>query len=159
MGRRLGEAPSAHNHQHGGFCPDAGGGVLRTAASPKRGHVVLGSGESREAIHRASTKMSDPGSTIRHVGSVIDFEAWRSGRRLEIRDLPGSGEDASLQRLERAIRRLDVLIARGTGRLSSRVESELLAITAAVTAGRTDEAVERAERLTERLEHPSARAQ
>jgi hypothetical protein len=37
------------------------------------------------------------------------------------------------------------------------VESELLAITGAVTAGLEDEAAERAERLAERLEHPSAR--
>jgi hypothetical protein len=103
--------------------------------------------------------MSDPGSTIRHVGTVIDFEAWRAEHRLQVRDLPEHDDDALLPRLERAIRRLDVLVARGTGRLASRVESELLAITGAVTAGRTDEAAERAERLAERLEHPSARAQ
>jgi hypothetical protein len=54
---------------------------------------------------------------------------------------------------------LDSLVARGTGRIGPRVEAELLAITGAVTAGRTDDAAERAERLAERLEHPSARAQ
>jgi len=120
---------------------------------------VPGSGEARGAIGRASTVMSDPGSTIRHVGKVIDFEIWRSEHRLKVRDLPEHPTDASLRRLEHAIQRLDVLVARGTGRLSSRVESELLAITRAVTAGLTEEATERAERLVERLEHPSARAQ
>jgi hypothetical protein len=38
------------------------------------------------------------------------------------------------------------------------VESELLAITGAVTAGRVEDAATRAERLAERLEHPSSRA-
>jgi hypothetical protein len=45
----------------------------------------------------------------------------------------------------------------GSGRLAGRVESELLAITGAVSAGLQDAAAERAERLAERLEHPSAR--
>lgn len=118
-----------------------------------------GSGEQDEAIRRASTVMSDPGSTIRYVGTIIDFEAWRSERRLQVRNVPEHRDDAAVRRLEHAIDRLDALVARGTGRLASRVESELLAITGAVTAGRTDEAAERAERLVERLEHPSARAQ
>jgi len=89
------------------------------------------------------------------VGRVIDFETWRRDRRLEFRDTP---EDDVLVRLERAIARLDPLVARGAGRLrAGLVESELLAITGALTAGFPDEAVERAERLAERLEHPSAR--
>jgi hypothetical protein len=44
-----------------------------------------------------------------------------------------------------------------SGRIGRRVEAELLAITGAMTAGLQDEAAERAERLTERLDHPSAR--
>ena len=42
-------------------------------------------------------------------------------------------------------------------RAMHRGESELLAITGAVSAGLPEEAAERAERLAERLEHPSAR--
>lgn len=90
------------------------------------------------------------------MAQVIDFQAWRRERRLELRELPDP-DDETLRRLERAIRRLDELVARGTSRLGRRVESELLAITGAVTAGLAREAVERAERLAERLEHPSAR--
>jgi len=93
------------------------------------------------------------------VGRVIDFEAWRTEHRLEVREDETQPDERPLRRLERAICRLDDLVARGTGRISSRVEAELLAITRAVTAGHTEEAVERAERLAERLEHPSARAQ
>jgi hypothetical protein len=107
--------------------------------------------------------MSVPRSTLRCVARVVDLEVWRREHRLEIRDTPaGPGAGASettLRRLERAIKRLDALLKRGPGRISSRVESELLAITGAVTAGLPDEAAERAERLAERLEHPSARAQ
>ncbi len=103
--------------------------------------------------------MSDPRHTIRGVGRVIDLEAWRRDRRLSYREVPDEVAQEPLRRLERAIRRLDGLLKRGTGRISSRVESELLAITGAVTAGLAQEAAERAERLAERLEHPSARAQ
>ncbi len=103
--------------------------------------------------------MSVPGSTLRDVARVIDLEAWRRHRRLEFRDTRGAATGSALRRLERAIKRLDTLLKRGPGRISSLVESELLAITSAVTAGLPDEAAERAERLAERLEHPSARAQ
>jgi hypothetical protein len=80
------------------------------------------------------------------VGSIIDLSSWRERR-----------ERDPMTRLERAIARLDGLLQLGSGRLGGRVESELLAITGAVTAGLEDEAAERAERLAERLEHPSAR--
>lgn len=81
------------------------------------------------------------------MGRVIDLEAWRRGR-----------ERDPIRRLERAIARLDGLLARGSGRLGSRrIEIELLAITGALGADRPEEAAERAERLAERLEHPSAR--
>ncbi len=82
----------------------------------------------------------------RLMGTVTDLAAWRERH-----------ERDPMTRLERAIARLDRLLERGSGRLVGKVESELLAITGAVTAGLEDEAAERAERLAERLEHPSAR--
>lgn len=96
------------------------------------------------------------------MGRVIDLEAWRRGRF-------GTGEESdgelgrepgnpALARLERAVARLDPLVRRGTGRLGPRVETELLSITGAVTAGRVRDAAERAERLAERLAHPSSLA-
>ena len=93
------------------------------------------------------------------VGRILDLETWRQEHRLVVREVADEVPQQPLRRLEQAIRRLDGLVARGTGRISSRVESELLAIMGAVTAGRPEEAAERAERLAERLEHPSARAQ
>jgi len=80
------------------------------------------------------------------MGQVVDLQEWLERR-----------ENDPLTRLVRAIMRLDGLLTQGSGRLGNRVESELLAITGAVTAGLEDEAAERAERLAERLEHPSAR--
>lgn len=117
--------------------------------------------------------MSDPRSTLRIVGTVIDLEAWRrrpgSGAKpdhepgLEPNHAPAEGLSSergrrTLARLERAVARLDPLIRRGTGRMGPRVETELLTITGAVTAGRVRDAAERAEHLAERLEHPSSLA-
>jgi len=81
------------------------------------------------------------------VGILIDLEAWREQH-----------ERDPVVRLERAIRRLDRLLGDGPGRIGRRVESELLAITGAVTSGIAEEAAERAERLADRLEHPASRA-
>ncbi|HET7235228.1 MAG TPA: hypothetical protein VFK59_02220 [Actinomycetota bacterium] len=81
------------------------------------------------------------------MGDVVDLQEWRQRHDRD----PET-------RLERAIARLDALLKRGSGRLGGRVETELLSITGAVTAGLEDEAAERAERLAERLEHPSARS-
>jgi hypothetical protein len=99
------------------------------------------------------------------MGRVIDLEAWRRRRpRIDAGttlDQGGPGlrrRPAHLARLERAIGRLDPLVNGGTGRIGGRVETELLAITGAVTAGRVEDAATRAERLAERLEHPSSRA-
>jgi hypothetical protein len=80
------------------------------------------------------------------MGRVIDLAAWREAR-----------ERDPVTRLERAIARLDTQLRRGTGRIGRKVEAELLAITGAMGAGLREEAAERAERLAERLEHPSAR--
>ena len=82
----------------------------------------------------------------RAMGSVIDLAAWREAHDRD-----------PVARLERAIARLEGQLARGTGRIGSRVETELLAITGAMGAGHQEEAAELAERLAERLEHPSAR--
>lgn len=81
------------------------------------------------------------------MGAVIDLGAWLEQR-----------ERDPVVRLERAIRRLDRLLDGGSGRIGSRVESELLAITGAVTAGLSEDAAARAERLADRLEHPASRA-
>jgi hypothetical protein len=62
--------------------------------------------------------------------------------------------------LELAVHRLDPAVAQAAaadGTLDPRVQTELLAITGAVTMGMTEEALERAERLADRLEHPTAR--
>jgi hypothetical protein len=80
------------------------------------------------------------------MGSIVDLAAWREAR-----------EHDPVARLERAISRLEDQLRLGTGRIGPRVEAELLAITGAMTAGREDEAADLAERLAERLEHPSAR--
>jgi hypothetical protein len=82
----------------------------------------------------------------RIVGQVIELSDWREAR-----------ERDPVARLERAIARLEAQLKRGSGRIGRRVEAELLAITGAMTAGLQDQAAERAERLTERLDHPSAR--
>ena len=74
------------------------------------------------------------------------------------RGAPVGAQPAPLGRLEHAVSRLESLVKRGSGRIGHRVETELLAITGAVAAGRIDDAVTRAERLAERLEHPSSRA-
>jgi hypothetical protein len=80
------------------------------------------------------------------MGSVVHLSEWRERREAD-----------PLSRLDRAIARLDALLRRsGSGRLAGRVESELLAITGVLEPCR-DGAAERAERLAERLEHPSAR--
>lgn len=93
------------------------------------------------------------------MGRILDLESWRTDHRLVVREVEDEVAQEPLRRLERAIKRLDGLVARGTGRISSRVERELVQIMSAVAAGRPGDAAERAERLVERLEHPSARAQ
>jgi hypothetical protein len=86
------------------------------------------------------------------MGAVIDLAAWRKRRERAVL----AGEPTPVPRLDAAVARLERLMRSGTGRISARVETELLAITGAVTGGRTEEAAQRAERLAERLEHPSS---
>jgi hypothetical protein len=99
------------------------------------------------------------------VGRVIDFEACR--RRLRPGARPSEPAQqppllaeglAPTERLDAVLERLDPLVRSGSGRVATRVETELLAIIGAVNSGMLEEALARAERLTARLEHPSARA-
>jgi hypothetical protein len=65
---------------------------------------------------------------------------------------------AALQRLDRAVARLDPLVRDRTGRLGPAVERELARIAQAVSAGTPRDAADRAERLADLLEHPAANA-
>jgi TPP-dependent pyruvate/acetoin dehydrogenase alpha subunit len=69
------------------------------------------------------------------MGEIVELAEWREAR-----------ERDPVVRLERAVGRLELLLERGPSRIGRRVESEL-----------QEDAAERAERLAERLEHPSAR--
>jgi hypothetical protein len=95
------------------------------------------------------------------MGTVVDLRDWRTRRDLRdrLRQPANDRRDGGrtpVPRLDAAVARLERLMRGGTGRISARVETELLAITGAVTAGRMDEAARRAERLAERLAHPSS---
>ena len=81
------------------------------------------------------------------MGEIVSLAQYRSRRS----ELPNA-----LRRLDEAVRRLDPLVRGRGGRLGSRLEAELLAIAAEVSAGRPYLAVRRAERLADRLEHPAA---
>ena len=86
------------------------------------------------------------------MGDVIYLEERRRRRRPSRAD--------AIRRLEIAVGRLDPAVAgvaSPDGAIDPRIETELLAITGAVSVGATDEAVHRAERLADRLEHPTSR--
>ena len=88
------------------------------------------------------------------MGEVINLSAWRE------RHGTADARPEALVRLERAVRRLDPAVAQVAapdGTVDPRVETELLAITGAVSMGLTTEATQRAERLADMLEHPTAR--
>jgi hypothetical protein len=88
------------------------------------------------------------------MGTVTDLTRWRAQRPRT----PRSPVDA-VRLLERAVGRLDPAVANVAapdGTVDPRIETELLAITGAVSMGETDVALERAERLADRLEHPAA---
>jgi hypothetical protein len=74
---------------------------------------------------------------------VISLEEWRSGRR----------EPVGTERLERAVRRLDVLARpqADRDRLAPDVERDLLTIIGELAMGWLEQAAERAERLCDRL--------
>lgn len=93
------------------------------------------------------------------MGDVIQLEQFRKDHRehqdRRLARLPGR----PVVLLEQAVGRLDPAIARiaASGPVDPNVETELLAITGAVATGDTDEALRRARRLADRLDHPSAR--
>ena len=101
--------------------------------------------------------MSDPVSTLRRVGQVIQLDHWRRRRRPEADAGVSVEPPSAANRLKEIVERLDPLVRSGSGNLTRGVERELLVIIGAVEAGRLDEALVRAERLATRLQHPSAR--
>jgi hypothetical protein len=78
---------------------------------------------------------------------IVSIEEYRDRR------FPGV---VAMQRLERAVGRLDVVVQRRPGRMAPTVERELLIIARAVSSGMPREAADRAERLADLLEHPAA---
>jgi hypothetical protein len=88
------------------------------------------------------------------MGRVISIDGW-----LEAHERSRSeSADADVARLERAVARLEPLLARaGRARAAVDLETELLAVSGAVSLGRYQEAARRAERLADRLS--SARLQ
>jgi len=82
------------------------------------------------------------------MGEVIDLEAFRRERQRRL---------DPLARLDDAIGRVERMIAPRRSHPSlARIEGELAAITEAVSEQRVEVAIERAERLADRLEHPTA---
>jgi hypothetical protein len=81
------------------------------------------------------------------MGQVVSLEQHRMRRH------PGM---AQLSRLERSVGRLEASVRGTAGRITPAVERELLKIVRAVSAGRTTEAADRAERLAGLLGHPAA---
>ncbi len=88
------------------------------------------------------------------MGAVIDLAAWKR-IRLDGGDSEPGGRRAAVGRLDRAVIRLEPIVARLTGsgvRIDRRIETELLAITGSVAIGLIEEAAGRAEELLGRLE-------
>jgi hypothetical protein len=81
------------------------------------------------------------------MGEIVSLAEYRGRRN------PGL---ATMQRLERAVGRLDTVVRRRTGRMAPTVERELLLIARAVSSGMPRDAADRAERLADLLEHPAA---
>lgn len=80
------------------------------------------------------------------MGAVVSIQEYRARRELA----------AAVGRLDLAVHRLDALVRHRAGRLGDRVERELIAIAREVSAGRPNDAADRAERLAGLLEHPAA---
>ena len=82
------------------------------------------------------------------MGRVISIDGWL-GAHGRSRPPPADGNVA---RLERAVARLEPLLAPARRqRAGIDLETELLAVSGAVSLGRYDDAAERAERLADRL--------
>jgi hypothetical protein len=84
------------------------------------------------------------------MAQVISLEEYRQRRR--------HPAVIAVQRLDRAVARLDPLVRDRTGRLGPSIELELAQIAHAVSAGQAGDAAEKAERLADLLEHPAANA-
>ena len=79
------------------------------------------------------------------MGRVISIDRW-----LEERGRPqDEAETRDVARLERAVARLEPLLERSDA--GAHLETELLAVSGAVSLGLLDEAARRAERLADRL--------
>ncbi len=81
------------------------------------------------------------------MGRVVDLQGYRERRRAALAD--------PIARLERALSRLDALLAHPSGRRflpSPEIAAELRAINREVAAGRTRAAADRLERLVASLE-------
>jgi len=81
------------------------------------------------------------------MGEIVLLAEYRDRRHPEL---------TVLQRLDRAVQRLDSIVTRRPGRMAPTVERELLLIARAVSSGMPLEAADRAERLADLLEHPAA---
>lgn len=104
----------------------------------------------------AGQVVSEAGATIRLVmGEVLRIDEWKAGRAGRGRGRRGPGSPApAIERLERAIRRLDGLtggILEGGGALDPETEAALLAIVGQVSMGQVEEAAARTEDLVQRL--------
>ena len=81
------------------------------------------------------------------MGEIVLLAEYRDRRNPEL---------TVMQRLDRAVERLDAIVRRRPGRMAPTVERELLLIARAVSSGMPLDAADRAERLADLLEHPAA---
>jgi hypothetical protein len=81
------------------------------------------------------------------MGTVVSLQEYRERRERS---------RGPVDRLARAVDRLDGLVQTRTDRLTPTLERELRAIAEAVAADLPLEAADRAERLADLLEHPAA---
>ena len=90
------------------------------------------------------------------MGQVISIDRWLEGHGRPHHEDAATGDDyhdGGVARLERAVARLEPLLE-GAARAGVQVETELLAVSGAVSLGLYEEAARRAERLAGRLQAP-----
>ena len=131
----------------------------RVRLSRRRRLVVPGAGTARAGHERARRLIATSPAFERpsHVrpraygsgmAQVISLDDYRSRRKGPLAQ--------AIERLDRAVARLDPLVHDRTGRLAPSVERELALIARDVGAARPLQAAIRAERLADLLEHPAA---